>query len=152
MRMKASNIPARSPHDYPPTEKQKEAWVRNAMRLNTTQYLTSEQRAENGHKNKGKRRRDDYEFGRHEKRRKDGYIGVYFPDHPRSSGGGYVMKHILVMERQIGRYIRDDEVVHHINHIRDDNRIENLMLMGKREHMSMHMKERHEERRKRNVK
>ena len=61
------------------------------------------------------------------------------------------MKHILVMERKIGRPLLQNEVVHHINHIRNDNRIENLLLMDKHEHMSMHMKERWAERRK-NVK
>ena len=53
------------------------------------------------------------------------------------------MKHRLVMERNIGRYLSEDEVVHHINNTRDDNRIENLKLMTKHEHMSMHMIERH---------
>ena len=47
------------------------------------------------------------------------------------------------MERNIGRYLSEDEVVHHINNTRDDNRIENLKLMTKHEHMSMHMIERH---------
>lgn len=151
MRMKASNIPARLARDYPPTEKMKAAWVKNGIRLRTERYMTSEKVREIGKKNKGKRRRSDYEFGGHEKRRCDGYIKVYCPDHPRSSADGYVMKHILVMERQIGRYLQPNEVVHHINHIRDDNRIENLMLMTKHDHMSMHMRERHAERRKENA-
>ena len=58
------------------------------------------------------------------------------------------MKHILVVEKAIGRHLNDNECVHHINHVRDDNRIENLRLMTVSEHMSMHMKERHENRRK----
>lgn len=82
------------------------------------------------------------QFGGHRKKRSDGYIKVYCPDHPMSSKDGYVMEHILVMESQIGRYITRDEVVHHKNHIRDDNRIENLELMTFKEHAGLHMKER----------
>ena len=81
------------------------------------------------------------------KKRGDGYIKVYVPDHPNATKDGYVMKHILVMERKIGRYLNRGEVVHHINHVRDDNQIENLRLMTAHDHMSMHMKERHKEKR-----
>lgn len=83
----------------------------------------------------------------HKKKRSDGYIAVYFPDHPRSTKDGYIMEHDLVMESLIGRWLADDEVVHHINKNREDNRKENLLLMTAREHMSMHMRERHEKRR-----
>lgn len=68
-------------------------------------------------------------------------------NHPNATKDGYVMKHILVMERKIGRYLNRGEVVHHINHVRDDNQIENLRLMTAHDHMSMHMKERHKEKR-----
>ena len=83
----------------------------------------------------------------HLKNQNTGYILTYCPDHPRSHRDGYILFHTVVMERHIGRYLADDEVVHHINHDRADNRIENLMLMKKKEHMSMHMKERYQKRR-----
>lgn len=73
---------------------------------------------------------------------KSGYRYIYNPTHPNASKDGYVMEHILVMEKRIGRYLKDYEVVHHINKIRNDNRIENLRLMSFREHASFHMRER----------
>lgn len=86
----------------------------------------------------------------HKKTRKDGYIAIYFPDHPKSNKDGYIMEHDLVMECFIGRWLKDDEVVHHKNKIKNDNRIENLQLMSFREHASYHMKERHNLKRKGN--
>lgn len=75
------------------------------------------------------------------------YVAIKSPGHPRGRGGnrGYVMEHILVMEAYIGRYIvfqgrqhPDNEVVHHVNGIRNDNRLENLVLMLSREHSFLH--------------
>lgn len=146
-RMKEEHLIARKVHDYPPTEKAKAAWVKNGKRLGKVR--TTEERRASGHKNKGFRWKD-YEFGGHEKIRTDGYVTVFVPDHPYATKDGYVAKHRLIMEREIGRYLTDDEVVHHINHKRDDNRLENLQLMTKSEHMSMHMKERHQKRREKN--
>ena len=83
----------------------------------------------------------------HTKHLNNGYELVYAPCHPHAHKDGYVMKHTVIMEKHLGRYLHEDEVVHHINHKRDDNRIENLALMGKHEHRSMHMRERHEVRR-----
>lgn len=60
--------------------------------------------------------------------RTDGYIQVYRPNHPLATKDGYVMEHRLVMEQRLGRYLRLEEVVHHINHDTTDNRIENLAL------------------------
>ncbi len=84
--------------------------------------------------------------------RTDKYIQVYKPDHLYASKEGYVMEHRLVMEEKIGRYLLPTEEVHHINHIRNDNRIENLHLFkSKQEHARFHMKQRHAERRHKNV-
>lgn len=57
----------------------------------------------------------------------DGYVTVYSPKHPKQYGGR-VKEHVLVAEEMEGRYLEPGECVHHKNHIRDDNRPENLFV------------------------
>lgn len=67
----------------------------------------------------------------------NGYLLEYAPYHPFPCQGHYVLQHRLIMEQYIKRFLLPEEVVHHINEVRDDNRIENLQLLsGLGEHNS----------------
>jgi len=55
-----------------------------------------------------------------------------------TKNGKGIKEHISVMEKQIGRKLKNNECVHHINSTRDDNRIENLCLMNRSSHLKLH--------------
>lgn len=63
---------------------------------------------------------------------KENYVAEWVSDDdPMASmrnNQGYVLQHRLVMARHLGRPLTQTENVHHINGIRDDNRLENLEL------------------------
>lgn len=139
--LRRCGIETRKSHDYEVSESVREAW-RKLGHAAKGRKLTTEQRAAISERATGRRKRDDYEFGGHEKKRDDGYIIVYCPQHPSATSMGYVMKHRLVMERALGLHLSPNYVVHHINHVRDDNRLENLALMTFQAHAALHMIER----------
>lgn len=66
------------------------------------------------------------------------YIYKYLPNHPNSTKLGYVAKHRLVVEETLGRFLSSDEIVHHKNGNKLDNRIENLTVMSQSEHNRYH--------------
>lgn len=61
-----------------------------------------------------------------------GYRQIIVDDyHPRKKdrkGGNYIFEHILVMEKEVGRFLEKHEIVHHIDKNKQNNSIENLYL------------------------
>ena len=51
---------------------------------------------------------------------------------------GNAKQHRLIIEHVLGRRLDLDEVVHHINGDKKDNRIENLCVMSRKEHSKLH--------------
>ena len=79
--------------------------------------------------------RNAYKNGRF---KHNGYIMQLAKGHPRGDKDGYVQEHRLIIEKHLGRYLDKNEVAHHKNGIRDDNRLENLRLMTTSGHTSHH--------------
>lgn len=67
---------------------------------------------------------------------KDGYWMIYKPDHPFCNSHRYVAEHRLRMEEYLGRYLRPEEQIHHLDMNTGNNRIGNLMMFANRaEHL-----------------
>lgn len=70
--------------------------------------------------------------------RKGDYDYAVVKNHPAASVYGYVLHHRVVVEIHLGRLLNSNEVVHHINENKRDNRIENLEVMSKGDHERLH--------------
>lgn len=67
-----------------------------------------------------------------------GYVKILSPNHPNKDFRGYVKEHRLVMEQHLGRYLTRDELVHHRDENKQNNKIENLQLITRSKHQNHH--------------
>jgi predicted HTH domain antitoxin len=81
------------------------------------------------------------------RRHNEGYVQIKMPEHPNADGCGYIYEHRHVMEKHLGRFLERHEHVHHINEIKDDNRLENLQVLTNSEHARLHSRKRAKQRR-----
>lgn len=66
-----------------------------------------------------------------------GYVLIWEPTHPNKSLKGWQLEHRVVAEKALGRYLRSDEHIHHVNHRKDDNAPANLQVMDGIEHAKL---------------
>ncbi|HYF91547.1 MAG TPA: HNH endonuclease [Symbiobacteriaceae bacterium] len=66
-----------------------------------------------------------------------GYLLRHAPEHPNASGG-YVLEHRLVAEEMLGRPLRPDEDVHHLDGDKANNSRDNLIVEDHGSHTRLH--------------
>lgn len=73
----------------------------------------------------------------------NGYRVVYAPGHPTAmrskNWDGYVYEHIFVVERALKRSMRHAEIVHHLDGNRANNRLTNLLVLERSQHVKLHI-------------
>ena len=67
-----------------------------------------------------------------------GYREIYRPEHENANRDGYVKEHVLKACNVLGRAMKPNEVVHHINGDKLDNRNENLLICDRKYHTELH--------------
>lgn len=70
----------------------------------------------------------------------NGYIVIRMPNHPNAVNG-YIFEHRLIMEKKLGRILKPNEIVHHIDHDKLNNDFSNLIILSKKEHNLQHTKD-----------
>ena|SRR3990167_2667542 len=71
----------------------------------------------------------------------DGRTAIYCPGHPEATlfGGTHALRYRIVAAETIGRPLRKDEIVHHINGDPTDDRPENLEVTTRPPHSRQHL-------------
>ena len=67
-----------------------------------------------------------------------GYVEIVAEVSHSKNARGRILEHRFVMEKYLGRKLLTTENTHHINGNKQDNRIENLMLVTNSEHRKFH--------------
>lgn len=64
-----------------------------------------------------------------------GYVMLLMKGHHEADTNGYIFEHRYVMEQHLKRRLAPNEIVHHKNGIKIDNRLDNLQVMTQAEHV-----------------
>jgi len=76
-----------------------------------------------------------------QKKHNGGYVLIYNPLHPTAKKYPYVLEHVLIAEKVLGKYIPPKAIVHHINEDKKDNIPCNLVICEDRAyHNFIHMR------------
>lgn len=73
----------------------------------------------------------------------NGYRVLYRPEHERAMANenwkGFVYEHIVIAQEFLGRSLREEEVIHHLDGDRANNRSGNLLVLERGQHTKLHM-------------
>lgn len=66
-----------------------------------------------------------------------GYVIIYLPGHSEASASGWAFEHRVVVSSLLGRPLREQEIVHHLDGDRANNSPNNLFLTDRHDHFRL---------------
>ncbi len=77
-----------------------------------------------------------YNFKGGKRQDKEGYVYLWMPDHPRCKNRQrkYIQEHVFIWEQVNNKLLPMGWIIHHLNGIKFDNRINNLIALPNRKH------------------